>query len=402
LLAGIEYVATCAFLFAYWLVGQADGRTAIGLFAYSLIANMLIMLAIASRWSERLKDPSMTAIQMVVSCGRDFLGCYFMPMLWFVFVFNLFVALPFGSLQFTHRTFVAFWVATCAGLGLIFWSYPDSLQIGFSTVADKLLLWLFLSAALARLMLFNSRISALRRKLRAKAVELSQASRSGERERLARELHETVLQSFFGLVFRLTALTEQLPGGSPARNDFEVALRAAEAALSRGQEQVLQLRQPMAAAGSLVHELRRAGNDLAYDTGLVFRVHVPGDEIPLTADARAAIEAIVLQALSNAFHHSNGRNVRLELRFSSQAFTAEVRDDGRGMIEGETSAHATNQFGIHVMRERADSLGARFTMTAAAPGGTVVSLQVPRHLAYDVPRASLPRWIARLRALASR
>jgi signal transduction histidine kinase len=403
LLAGVEYVATCTFLLVYWLIGLADGSTTLALFAYSLIANALIVLGIVSGWSERLKDPSMTAIQMAVSCGRDLLGCYFMPLLWFIFVFNLFVALPFGSLQFANRTFVAFWLATCAGLGIVFWGYPDSLQIGFSTRTEKLLLWLFLTAALARLTLFNSRISALRRKLRSKAVELSQASRSGERERLARELHDTVLQSFFGLTFQLTALTEQLPASSPARNDFEVALRAAEAALARGQEQVLRLRQPMTTTKSLVQSLRQAGSDLAYDTALTFVLHLPGDEISLTDEARAAIEAIVLQALANAFHHSEGRNVHLDLRFSPQAFMAEIRDDGRGMREGDADLdRATSHFGIHVMRERADSLGARFDITAAVPRGTLVTLQVPRHVAYELPRTSPPGLIARIKGLHPR
>lgn len=394
LLAGIEYVATCTFLFVYWLIGRADGPTAIGLFAYSLVANILIIVAIASGWSERLKDPSMTAIQMAVSCGRDLLGCYFMPGLWFIFAFNLFVALPFGSLQFANRTFLAFWLATCAGLGLVFWSYPSAFQIAFHTPAEKLILWLFLSAALARLMLFNSRISSLRRKLRARAVELSQTVRSAERERLARELHDTVLQSFFGLVYRLTALTEQLPSASLARQEFLNALRDAEAALAQGQDQVLRLRQPEKSPQPLAHVLRQAGNDLAYDTSLAFRMDLPGDELPLTDEARTAVEAILVQGLSNAFHHSQGRTVRLELRFSPQAFTAEVRDDGRGMVAAASPESATQHCGIHIMRERAESLGARLTITRADPGGTLVSLRVPGHLAYDLKRLAQTGWLS--------
>ncbi len=393
LLAGLEYVATCAFLFVYWLIGRADGYTTLALFVYSLVANVVVIACIASGWSERLKDPSMTAIQMAVSCGRDLLGCYFMPGVWFVFVFNLFVALPFGSLQFSNRAFTGFWLGTCAGLGFVFFGYPDSLEIGFSNPVEKLLLWLFLSAALARLMLFNSRISALRRKLRLRAVELSQASRKGERERLARELHDTVLQTFFGLLFRLTALTEHLPDDSPERRDFEAALQSAELALAQGQEQVLSLRRPETAGHSLVQVLRQAGNDLAYDTGLAFDLHVPRSEIALSDEARACVEVVCLQALANAFQHSQGGIVRLELCFLPRLFRAAVRDDGKGTTQADASVDPTSHFGIHIMRERAESIGARFSIEKADSGGTAVVLEVPKHRAYDRHGLSMRRWL---------
>ncbi len=394
LFAGVEYVATCAFLLAYWLIGKASGPTTLALFAYSAVANLLILLAIASGWSERLRDPSMTAIQMVVSCGRDLLGCYFMPGVWFVFVFNLFIALPFGSLQFDNRLFARFWLGTCAGLGLVFIGYPRSLEIGFATAAEKGLFWLFISAALARLMLFNSRISLMRRNLRAKAVELAQAVRRMERERVARELHDAVLQTHFGLVFQLTALVERLPADSPQRAEMEATLRGAEQALSQGREHVLETRSEAGADRTLVQLLRQAGDDLAYDTGLAFHLHVPGDEIAFTDDARAAIQAILLQALANAFHHSQGRNVCLELGFWKREFTAAVLDDGRGMPDDGTLKGSASRFGVPIMRAKAEKLGAGFSIEARASGGTEVRLVVPAPSAYDLPRPLVPRWLA--------
>ncbi len=396
LLAAVEYVATCSFLFIYWLIGRADGGVVLGLFAYSFLANFLILLAIASGWSERLKDPSMTAFQMAVSCGRDLTGCYVLPGLWFIFAFNLFIALPFGSLQFTNKAFAWFWLLTCACLGLIFLHYPDTLQIGFTGRTDKGLLWLFLTAALARLMLFNSRISELRRKLRSNAAALAQASRRAERERVAKELHETVLQTFFGLVFRLTALTERLPAGSVERAAFEAALSDGEQALVQGRDKVFGWANRGAADWSLVQALRQAGEDLSHDTALVFQFEICGDERSLTCEAREAIEAIVLQALTNAFRHSDGRAVRLDLDFSPEAFTASVHDDGRGMDSNVVEGESAGQFGLHIMRERADSLGAVLSMAAQLPGGTQVSLRIPARRAYDV-RSPRPIWWHRFR-----
>ncbi len=177
LLAAVEYVATCLFLAVYRQLGWVEGRVVAGLLAYSIAANVLILGAIASGWSKRLRDPSMTALQMGVSCVRDLAGCLVAPRLWFVFTFNLFIALPFGSLQFSNRTFAWFWLATCAGLGVAYLALPGPLEFRFETVADKALLWLFVSAGLARLMLFNARISALRRKLRSKVLALDEAAR---------------------------------------------------------------------------------------------------------------------------------------------------------------------------------------------------------------------------------
>jgi signal transduction histidine kinase len=392
LLAGIEYVATCAFLAVYWRLGKADGWMVIGFLTYSLVANSLILGAIASGWSERLRDPSMTAIQMTVSCARDLFGCFFMPGLWFIFAFNLFIALPFGSLQFSNRAFAWFWLLTCAGLGAVFLHYPDRLEIGFDSREEKLLLWLFISAALARLMLFNSRISSLRRKLRSKAGELDQASRRLERERIARDLHDTLLQSIYGVVWRVAALAEQISNDDPIRGKFDAVLDRADQALAEGRDAVSGLRQVDIGDETLVDALRQAGNMLANESGISFSLRVIDDEVTLKKDARSNLEKILREALQNAFHHSEGHKVSLEMEFAEREFAARVSDDGQGL-----SATARNgvsgHFGLPIMSERAASIGATLAIAESPEGGALVTVRLAAQRAYHRPRPPGRHWL---------
>lgn len=175
--AGLEYVATSSFLALYWWLGKLDAAVVLSFVAIALCNNTLFLGCIVSGLSKRFKDPSMTAIQMFASCGRDLFGMLAAPGLWYLFAFNLFIALPFGSLQFDRRTFAVTWLLVCVGLGGTLALLPRPLAIAFDTAQDKLVLWLFLSAALARLMMFNARISDLRSKLRNKLAELDAATR---------------------------------------------------------------------------------------------------------------------------------------------------------------------------------------------------------------------------------
>ena len=175
--AALEYIATGSFLTLYWVLGQAELSVVLSFVAIGVGNNALFLGCIVSGLSKRFKDPSMTAIQMFASCCRDVLGMFIAPQLWYLFAFNLFIALPFGSLQFGRRTFAITWFLVCLGLGLAFVCIPVPMAIRFEQPQDRLVLWIFLSAALARLMMFNARISDLRSKLRNKLAELDDATR---------------------------------------------------------------------------------------------------------------------------------------------------------------------------------------------------------------------------------
>jgi diguanylate cyclase (GGDEF)-like protein len=175
--AGLEYLGTGCFLWLFHLRGLIDASVVWSFAAIAVCNNTIFLGTIASGLSKRFRDPSMTAIQMFASCCRDLLGMLLAPAVWYVFAFNLFIALPFGSLQFQRLTFAATWLFVSLGLGAVLFALPHPLELRFSTPGDLLMLWAFLVAALARLMLFNARISDLRSKLRDKLAELDAASR---------------------------------------------------------------------------------------------------------------------------------------------------------------------------------------------------------------------------------
>ncbi len=382
LMASIEYLATCAFLCIYWRLGQVDAYMVLGFLAYSIVANALILWAIGSGRSERFDDPSMTSLQMAVSCTRDLAGCFFMPHLWFIFAFNLFIALPFGSLQFSGRTFISFWLATCVGLGLIFATYPGHLQIGFDTIEEKVLLWTFISAALARLTMFNSHVSTLRRKLRDKAEMLDKVGRRLERERISRELHDTLLQANYGLIWRLGGLAQQIPTGDPMRGKLEAALEQSEELLRAARAEVFGLRTVPAEQQSLVDVLQAAGTEMAAERGMSFNTSVRGPQAPLADEVRANLERILREAISNAFQHSGGRSVLLEVRFTARALVASIGDDGRGIVDCPEREGRATHIGLSVMKERAADIGAKLTISCPSQGGTIVEIQVPADIAY--------------------
>ncbi len=176
LLAGAEYVSTCTFLALYWHDGLVSGAVLLGFLAVSVLANLAFLLAIGSGATKRLKDPSITALQMAVSCGRDLLGMVLAPAVWFIFTLNLFVALPFGSLQFDKRAFALTWLGVSLSFAVVLALMPVNLSVPFDTVWHRVLFWALISAALARLMLFNARISALRDSLRKRVAELNVAT----------------------------------------------------------------------------------------------------------------------------------------------------------------------------------------------------------------------------------
>ena len=394
--AALEYLATCGFLAVYWRLGKVDGAFVAGFLAFSIAVNGLLLSAIASGWTEKLRDPSITAVQMMISCCRDLSGCVLAPDLWFIFAFNLFVALPFGSLQFTNRAFTSFWALTSTGLGAIFLKFPASLQIGFDTRGEKFILWAFLSMAFGRLAVFNSRISTLRRGLRARGLQVAQAGRQMERERIARDLHDTLLQAMYGLIWRLEAIAKSIPSDDPVRASIACAIKQTEQALVECRNQVQGLRLPVEAARSLTQALRHAGEGLAQDTGLAFHVNAPAEAPVLTEDVHVGFERIMLEALGNAFRHSGGHHVWLEVEYGSESVRAAVRDDGRGIPTATVCRGRRGHFGIAVMRERAASIHAAFAIEALPGGGTQVCVQIPASLAYEVTASKPALWIQRL------
>ena len=228
-------------------------------------------------------------------------------------------------------------------------------------------------------------------------------TRLDERERIARDLHDTLLQSVQGLILRVAAATKLIPPGEPARRALEETLDRADEALAEGRDRVGNLRGPVALR-DLPSAFEQVAAEAAQDGRATFKVVVEG--LPRGLDAVVLEEAYAIgrEALLNALTHSRGLHVEMEIAYDPRQFRLRIRDDGRGMdkeiLEG---GGRPGHFGLQGMRERAQKIGAQLELWSRPEAGTEVELNVPAATAYrDFPTKRWTSWFRRAPGTARR
>ena len=203
-----------------------------------------------------------------------------------------------------------------------------------------------------------------------------------ERERIARELHDTLLQSLQGLMLRFRAVAGRLPPDHVARRELDLALLRAEETLVEGRERVQDLRaadapQDLAAFFAVTAE------KLAPDHAAKTRILAEGRARDLHPLIRDELARIGEEALFNAFRHANARTIEVGLIFGADRLTLRVCDDGKGIAEDLLDGDGpSGHFGLRGMRERAERIGASFALCSGAGLGTEVKVTVPAKVAY--------------------
>jgi signal transduction histidine kinase len=198
-----------------------------------------------------------------------------------------------------------------------------------------------------------------------------------ERERIARELHDTLLQSVQGLILRFQSGVDRMPPGDATRATLERSLDRAEQVLAEGRDRVTELRAPPRGDATLGEGLKRLGEDLEAEHGPPFAATLRGEGAPLPDRILDEARHIGTEALLNAYRHADAWNVRLVVQQTPARLLLEVVDDGRGMLPTqEYKAGRTGHWGIAGMRERARTIGARLTLNSAPGEGTRIRLEV--------------------------
>lgn len=215
--------------------------------------------------------------------------------------------------------------------------------------------------------------------------------RLSERERIARELHDTFLQGVQGLVLHFQSVADKMPLDQPARLFMENALERADDLLVEGRERVKDLREEKA-AGDFEQALAQEVSGLSQLSKASFRVTVEGSRRDLHPVARDEIMNIGREAIFNAFRHAEASNIELKLTYQRGQFILTVRDNGVGidpsfLEKGGREGH----FGIAGMRERARQIHARLALTSMLGNGTELTLVVPAEAAYIVRKTFLSR-----------
>lgn len=213
--------------------------------------------------------------------------------------------------------------------------------------------------------------------------------RIAERERIARELHDTLLQSVQGLLLRVQSVANALPNDSEARNELEGTLDRADAVLREGRERVRELRLPDMDE-SLPERLAEVAKTQFVGRTPIFRLTLEGQPRVLQPATRDEALRIAEEAIRNAVNHANAEVVEAIITYNRSDLTLRVRDDGRGIDPDMTGTFENaGHFGLVGMRERADRIGAQLVVTTREPSGTEIELTVPASKAYPLERSGL-------------
>jgi signal transduction histidine kinase/ligand-binding sensor domain-containing protein len=229
--------------------------------------------------------------------------------------------------------------------------------------------------------------------------EMTLEARIGERTRIARDLHDTLLQSFHGLLLRFQTVSLLLPARPiDAKEKLDSAIEQAAGAITEGRDAVQGLRASTVERNDLALAISTLGEELENDSSnhrpATFRVSVEGQSRDLHPILRDEIYKIAAEALRNAFHHAQAKQVEVEIRYDHDQFRLRVRDDGKGMDAAVLSSHGIEgHYGLRGMRERATLIQGKLVVWSEVDEGTEVELRVPASAAYATGRTS--SWWAR-------
>jgi signal transduction histidine kinase/ligand-binding sensor domain-containing protein len=213
-------------------------------------------------------------------------------------------------------------------------------------------------------------------------------ARVNERTRIARELHDSLLQGFQGLIFRFQAAREFLPGRpNEATEALDIALKRADKVIVEGRDTVSDLRQSVMVGSDIGQALTALGEELAAqsDNGSVpcVRVLVEGKHRELDPVLRDEVYRIGREALRNAFRHARAQKIEAEITYGDSEFVFHVRDDGIGIApEFANQGARPGHWGLPGMRERAKNFGGKLEVWSETGAGTEIELTIPAAVAY--------------------
>jgi len=224
-------------------------------------------------------------------------------------------------------------------------------------------------------------------------------ARVSERTRIARELHDTLLQSVHALLIHTQAATNLLPARpDEAKRRLDTVIERTSRAIAEGRDAVQDLRSSMGARNELAEAISVLGQELLTGDSLattVLRVHVEGTPRPLRPVLRDDVYRIAAEAVRNAVRHAEARVIQVDIRYDDRQLRLCVRDDGKGIdpdiVDCEPLA---GHWGLPGMRERAALIGGQLEVRSRLGSGTEVNLGIPAARVYATSRDRRRRWFS--------
>jgi signal transduction histidine kinase/ligand-binding sensor domain-containing protein len=220
--------------------------------------------------------------------------------------------------------------------------------------------------------------TAYRRRLQGATarVRLLYEERLDERTRIARELHDTLLQSLAGVSLQLDGVAKQIgPSSEAAASQIRAVRRQVDASFREARQKVQDLRSPMLQGRALPAVLRESLEQIAAGHPVQLYVTVTGQPQSLGEEVDEAVLRIGQEAVANAVRHARASEIRVSLAYDQGSLRLRVRDDGQG-FDLDEAGRRVGHWGLHNMKERAHRIGAEWRVTSADGGGTEIDALV--------------------------
>jgi signal transduction histidine kinase len=228
-------------------------------------------------------------------------------------------------------------------------------------------------------------LAAIVSERRRAAVELAESQRREgeraalERQRIARDLHDSVSQSLFSTTLHVRTAQralelEQLDATGPVGEELREIGQLTRGALAEMRALILELRPGALAEEGLVAALTKQAAALSAREGLVIEVDGPDAPLPLGPEVEEQLYRLGQEALANVVKHARASSATVHIAANENTVTIDVSDDGRGF---DPAAVGPEHFGLRSMRGRVADLGGRLEITSAPGRGTVLRVEVP-------------------------
>ena len=267
-----------------------------------------------------------------------------------------------------------------AGASLEFSILPAYYQTGWFRVLCAMVALIMLWAV------YRLRVHQLRRQF-----AIGMEARVNERTRIARELHDTLLQTLHGLMFQFQAVRNLLPRRpEDAMQSLDDAIVETERALGESRDAIQRIRSEPSSSDDLAEFLKAISKELsasapADSAPAVFDLIEEGQRRNLSPHVSSEIRRITLELFRNAFRHSQATRIEAEIRYDDQMLRLRIRDNGKGIDPAVLRAGGiVGHWGLKGVRERAERIGAKVEFWAEAGLGTEVEVSVPANIAYEV------------------
>lgn len=326
--------------------------------------------------------------------------------------------LPFlalGLIPVVARYWMPLWAVLQIVLGLgvlsVWWAQREPLQITFEIVLSQgpqgntawgalptpaeypnlslaffiFIGFLYSGYALLTLELLIREIRA-REELERTRRELEQTSRQAgileERQRLAREIHDTLAQGFASIVVQLEAAEMASENETSAAHYLEQARQAAREGLSEARRMVWALRPEILENTSLPEALQRLLQRWQQESGISAQFTLTGNPRPLHPELEVGLLRVAQEALTNIRKHAKARHATLTLSYLDDLVLMDVQDDGVGLLPPTSGS-----FGLRSMRERVEALGGQMTVESEPGLGTTLAVSLPLYPQPSMPKA---------------